>query len=46
MGIIGLDYSEVRTAAQDLGIEYGPANKRKIKIIERIILDSVNTSDT
>ena len=46
MGIIGLVYSEVRKAARDLGIEYGPCNKRKIKIIERIILDSVNTSDT
>ena len=46
MGIIGLDYAEVRRAAKDLGIKYGTRNKRKIKVIERIILDSVNKSDT
>lgn len=41
MGVIGLDYAEVRQAAKDLGIEYGTRNKRKIKVIERIILDGL-----
>ncbi len=46
MGLIGLDYAEVRQAAADLGIEYGTRNKRKIKLIEGIILSSVNSTDT
>lgn len=35
MGLIGLDYSEVRQSAKDLGIEYTMANKRKIQALER-----------
>jgi len=44
MGLIGLDYAEVRAAAKDLEIEYSRRNKQKIKAMERVILDHVNAS--
>jgi len=43
MGLIGLDYAEVRHAANELEIHYGRRNQNKIKVLERMILDHVNT---
>ncbi|HCY86665.1 MAG TPA: hypothetical protein DHV36_16150 [Desulfobacteraceae bacterium] len=45
MGVIGLDYAEVREAFRELEIPYSRRNKRKIQTIERVILDHVNSSD-
>jgi len=46
MGVIGLVYSEVRRAARDLGIDMSPCMKRKIRTIERVILESVNAKES
>lgn len=45
MGIIGLVYSEVRQAATELGIEYSPGMRRKIKVLERVSLEIANSAD-
>lgn len=42
MGLIGLDYSEVRHAAADLEIEYTRRNQQKIRAMEREILKNAN----
>ena len=44
MGIIGLDYAEVRQAFDELGIDYTRRNKLKIMIMERAFLESVKSS--
>ena len=46
MGPIGLDYAEVRQAAQDLGIDLSPCMKRKIRTMERVILESANSKES
>jgi hypothetical protein len=45
MGLIGLDYSEVRHAFDALGIDKTRRNWRKIQAIERMVLNSVNRRD-
>jgi len=45
MGIIGLDYAEVRNAFEELGIDYTRRNKLKIMLMERLFLESVKPSD-
>lgn len=45
MGIIGLDYAEVRQAFNELGIDYTRRNKIKIMLMERMYLENVYKSD-
>lgn len=45
MGVIGIDYAEVRQAFKDSGVAYTRRNKRKIMLIERVYLESVHTAD-
>jgi hypothetical protein len=40
MGIIGLDYAEVRYAAKELEIDYSTRTRKKIKAMEKMILKS------
>lgn len=40
MGVVGLDYSEVRYAAKEFGIEYSTRTRQKIMALEREILNS------
>ena len=39
MGIIGVDYKEVRRSCYDLGIPYTRAIKTKIQAIENVLLE-------
>ncbi len=41
MGIIGLDYAEVRHAAKELEIDYSIRTRKKIQAMERETLKSV-----
>jgi hypothetical protein len=40
MGLIGLDYAEVRHAASEMGLTFSGSLKRKIKALERKRLES------
>lgn len=46
LGIVGLDYGEVRRVCRDLEIPYSTRNKRKIKTLEKVFLSHVNPAST
>lgn len=45
MGIIGLDYAEVRHACKELEVVYTRGLKRKIRILEQNVLNSQNKKE-
>lgn len=45
MGIVGLDYGELRRRAKELDIDLSPGMWRKIKMLERKVLEGKQSDD-
>ena len=43
MGVIGLDYAEVRQSCREAGIEYTNSFKRRIRLLEGIVLGGIKS---